>query len=83
MEWTKVWDISDNLLNEESEINNVINEKLASASENKEQTQLEKLALETKETPDTGAETWVLIFGTFIINTFYFLSRRKKNKIAK
>jgi len=83
LEWIKVGDISDNLLNEESEINNVINEKLASASENKEQTQLEKLALKTEETPDTGAETWVLIFGTFIINTFYFLSRRKKNKIAK
>jgi len=82
LEWIKVGDISDNLLNEESEISDELN-SASDDPENKEQTQLERLALWTEETPDTGAETWVLIFGTFIINTFYFLSRRKKNKIAK
>ncbi len=58
-----------------------INYELNSAGEdpaNRENTQLENLALGTSETPDTGAETWVLIIATFIINTFYFLSRRKK-----
>jgi hypothetical protein len=50
--------------------------------ENAEQTQLEKLALAQMETPDTGAETWVLIFATFILNTFYFLSRRKKKQVS-
>lgn len=29
------------------------------------------------ETPDTGAQTWVLIFLTLVINSFYYLSRRK------
>ncbi len=58
-----------------------INYELNSAWEdplNRENTQLENLALSTHETPDTGAETWVLIIATFIINTFYFLSRRKR-----
>jgi len=80
LEWTKIWDIADDMLWEENEIK----EQLNSASddpENKKQTQLEKFALSTEETPDTWATTWVLILGTFIINTFYFLSRRKKNKI--
>jgi hypothetical protein len=36
------------------------------------------MALNQKETPDSGAETLVLIFGTFILSTLYFLSRRKK-----
>jgi len=30
------------------------------------------------ETPDTWAETWVLIFASLFINTIYYLSRRKK-----
>lgn len=35
-------------------------------------------AKNVSETPDTGAETWVLIIATLVINTFYYLSRRKK-----
>jgi len=31
-----------------------------------------------QETPDTGAATWVLILATLFINSFYYLSRRKK-----
>jgi len=34
------------------------------------------------QTPDTGAETWVLIIATLFINTFYYLSRRKKSVLA-
>jgi len=30
------------------------------------------------QTPDTGAETWVLIISTLVINSFYYLSRRKR-----
>ena len=62
-----------------------LQEELNSAAEdpaNKEKTQLENLALSQKETPDTGAETWVILLATFIINTFYYLSRRKKITLA-
>lgn len=38
----------------------------------------EQVASMVEETPDTGAQTWVLILLTLIINTFYYLSRRKK-----
>ncbi len=58
-----------------------LTQELNSAAEdpnNQEKTQLEELALSQKETPDTGAETWVLVILTFIINTFYLISRRKK-----
>ena len=62
-----------------------LKEELNSASEdpeNNEKTQLEKLALSQKHTPDTGAETWVILIATFIINTFYYYSRRKKVVLA-
>ncbi len=52
--------------------------ELNSAEEKPENTQLEKLALEQKETPDSGSATWILLLGAFILNTLYFLSRRKK-----
>ena len=63
------------------EVKNELN-SAAEDPENKEKTQLEKLALNQKETPDTGAETWILLLATFIINTFYYLSRRKKSILA-
>ncbi len=69
------------LLDEEKELAN----ELLSASEdiaNNIPTQLESIALGTDETPDTGAETWVLIMLTFIINTYYTIARRKKEKLA-
>lgn len=59
--------------------------ELNSASDkpiNNKKTQLEKLALSQKEIPETGAETWILLLATFIINTFYFISRKKKRNIA-
>jgi len=34
------------------------------------------------ETPDTGAETWILILLSLVINSFYHLSRRKKQVFA-
>lgn len=34
------------------------------------------------ETPDTGAQTWVLIMLTLVINSFYYLSRRKQKTLA-
>ncbi len=37
---------------------------------------LVSVALKLKETPDTWAETWVLMILTLIINSFYFLTRR-------
>jgi hypothetical protein len=60
---------------------NEINRELESAKEkdiDDKKTQLEQMALRQKQTPESWAETWVLIFVTFIVNTFYFLSRRKR-----
>lgn len=34
------------------------------------------------ETPDTGAQTWVLIVLTLVINSFYYLSRRKTKTLT-
>jgi hypothetical protein len=34
------------------------------------------------ETPDTGTQTWVLILWTLVINSFYYLSRRKRKLLA-
>lgn len=38
---------------------------------------INSVAANVSETPDTGAETWVLIFLTIIINSFYTFARRK------
>ncbi len=65
------------LLDWEEEIQNELNSAWEDPA-NRENTQLENVALGSGQTPDTGAETWVLVLLTFIINTFYFLSRRKK-----
>lgn len=40
------------------------------------------VAIMVTETPDTGAQTWVLIIATLFINTIYYLSRRKKAVLA-
>lgn len=70
-------DNGEELLSWEEEINFELNAAWEDPA-NRENTQLENLALSSGETPDTGAETWVLVIATFIINTFYFLSRRKR-----
>ncbi|PIE85570.1 hypothetical protein CSA08_01310 [Candidatus Gracilibacteria bacterium] len=41
---------------------------------------IDNVASNVTETPDTGAETWVLLFGTFILNTFYYFYRKKSIK---
>jgi hypothetical protein len=38
----------------------------------------QEVAAMVSETPETGAQTWVLILATLFINSFYYLSRRKK-----
>ena len=71
-------------LDKNGKIDSKEKEVLNSASEdpvNKKKTQLEKLALSQKQTPETGAETWILILAALILNTFYFLSRKKKSII--
>lgn len=37
---------------------------------------IENIAIKAKTTPDTGPETWVLMFLTLIINSIYFLTRK-------
>nr|MDD3720769.1 hypothetical protein [Candidatus Gracilibacteria bacterium] len=37
---------------------------------------IETIANKTTQTPDTGAETWVLMLLTLIINSIYFLTRK-------
>ena len=44
-----------------------------------EEGNIEEVALNSAETPDTGAETWVLMLLTFIFSSIYFI----KNKISK
>lgn len=53
----------------------VVEEEAALAAEAGES--IEVVALSATVTPDTGAETWVLILLTLFINTFYYFSRRK------
>jgi len=45
--------------------------------EEKAERTLEAVAMSATVTPETGAETWVLIMLTLFINTFYYFSRRK------
>lgn len=43
---------------------------------------LEEVAAQVVQTPQTGAATWILILVTLVINSIYYLSRRKKMKLA-
>lgn len=43
---------------------------------------IDSVALSAETTPDTGAETWVLIMLTLIINTFYYSARRKRPQVS-
>lgn len=54
----------------------------ASAGASEGETDTESVALGAESTPDTWAETWVLIALTLIINTFYYSARRKKQIVA-
>jgi hypothetical protein len=47
-----------------------------------EKMSVEEVALQAVETPDTGAETWVLLLGTLIINSLFYFSRRKQSSLA-
>ncbi|MDD3645861.1 MAG: hypothetical protein PHH06_00475 [Candidatus Gracilibacteria bacterium] len=38
--------------------------------------EIEEVALNAAETPDTGAQTWVLLLMTFILSSLYFLRKR-------
>lgn len=43
---------------------------------------INEVAASVVETPDTGAETWVLVVLSLLINTIYYLSRRKRISLA-
>ncbi len=83
-----IFDFETQEINEEalqllSESWAVVEEALNSAQEEtKEEWNVKEVAKDVSETPDTWAETWVLILGTLIINTFLTYSRRKKSKTA-
>lgn len=47
-----------------------------------EMLETEQAATMVTQTPDTGAQTWVLLLATLFINSFYYLSRRKKATIT-
>lgn len=74
-------EISEEALQLLSESWAIVEEWLNSAKE-EEKWNLKEVAMNTPHTPDTWAETWVLILGTLIINTFFTYSRRKKAKTA-
>lgn len=74
--WETLFDIttSSNLVEKvESEEKEVIKEIEV------DEWNIEEVALNSAETPDTWAETWVLIMLTFIFSSFYFL----RNKFQK
>lgn len=43
-----------------------------------EEGNVEEIAQINTHNPDTGAATWILIFATIIINTFFYITRRKQ-----
>lgn len=43
---------------------------------------IEEVAMQSKVTPDAGAETWVLLLATFLFNNVYFVAKRRKQKMA-
>ncbi len=43
---------------------------------------MEDVAMGATTTPDTGAETWILVMLTLVINSFYYFTRRKKLQTA-
>lgn len=47
-----------------------------------EMLETEEAATMVTQTPETGATTWVLVLATLLINSFYYLSRRKKQAIT-
>jgi len=59
----------------------IIEEEVENLQAAGEEISLEKnineVAQQVSETPDTGAETWVLILLSLVINTIYYLSRKK------
>ena len=48
----------------------------------KEMLYTEEVATMVTQTPQTGAASWVLVLVTLLINSFYYLSRRKKQAIT-
>lgn len=44
--------------------------------------EIEDVATMVTQTPQTGATTWVLILATLVINSIYYLSRRKKSILS-
>ena len=59
----------------ESETNMDMN---AAGPETPEEGNIQEVAAQATQTPDTGTETWVLVFATLFINTSIFFARRKK-----
>jgi len=78
----KISESEDELLEEE---NNVQDEELIELEaapevslEKTTQDDITTVASTVTSTPDTGAETWIIIFATLFINTLYYWARRKK-----
>lgn len=69
-EWVEGEEINEPVLETEIELN-------AAPQESSLMKATTDVALTADSTPDTGAETWILILLTLVINTFYHFSRRK------
>lgn len=67
---------------EEPELNAAGNEETTETGSGQVAEDIETVASAAEVTPDTGAETWVLIALTLIINTIYYSARRKRLNLA-
>jgi hypothetical protein len=61
---------------------NVAGDEVSLEKDSNAEMDLESAAALVTQTPDTGAQTWILIALTLVINSFYYLSRRKAKVLA-
>jgi hypothetical protein len=57
-------------------LNEKVEETVLLDDEGEEVLELENIALNAAETPDTGAETWVLVALTLLVNAGLFIRKR-------
>ena len=82
----KVIQIERDIIDEASDVfsndERVISDLNAAGEEISLEKSINDVAASAVETPDTGAEAWVLMIISLLINTIYYLSRKKRISLA-
>lgn len=76
-------DMMDMFFGEGDELSDETMQMLAAGEDilnQEDDAQIEAVADNADETPDTGAETWVIVFATLFLNTAYFIRRKRLQK---